>query len=129
MIGYTMIGTNDLEKSLRFYDPLMAAMDLDQCWRDEQSVSWGKRADESIPRLFVGYPFDGEAATVGNGSMTAFLFDNAGIVDRLHALAMQNGGSDEGAPGPRPHYGAGFYGAYARDPDGNKLAFVCYNAG
>lgn len=129
MIGYTMIGTNDLIKSLRFYDPLMAAMDLDQCWRDGQSVSWGKRADETIPRFFVGYPFDGKAATVGNGGMTAFLFDNAAIVDRLHALAMQNGGSDEGAPGPRPHYGAGFYGAYVRDPDGNKLAFVCYAAG
>ncbi|PRD53462.1 VOC family protein [Phyllobacterium myrsinacearum] len=129
MIGYTMIGTNDLIKSLRFYDPLMAAMDLDQCWRDGQSVSWGKRADETTPRFFVGYPFDGKAATAGNGGMTAFLFDNAAIVDRLHALAMQNGGSDEGAPGPRPHYGAGFYGAYVRDPDGNKLAFVCYAAG
>lgn len=129
MIGYTMIGTNDLIKSLRFYDPLMAAMDLDQCWRDGQSVSWGKRADETIHRFFVGYPFDGKAATAGNGGMTAFLFDNAAIVDRLHALAMQNGGSDEGAPGPRPHYGAGFYGAYVRDPDGNKLAFVCYAAG
>lgn len=128
MIGYTMIGTNDLPKSLRFYDPIMLEMGLDQCWRDEQSTSWGRRADENVPRFFVGYPFDGSVATIGNGVMTAFRFDDAGIVDRLYALAIRNGGSDEGAPGRRPHYGEGFYGAYVRDPDGNKLAFVCYNA-
>ncbi|MBA8878263.1 VOC family protein [Phyllobacterium myrsinacearum] len=128
MIGYTMIGTNNLPRALRFYDPLMAGMGLDQCWRDEQSTSWGRRADENCPRFFVGYPFDGGAATIGNGVMTAFRFDDAGIIDRLYELAMKNGGSDEGAPGWRPQYGEGFYGAYVRDPDGNKLAFVCYDA-
>jgi catechol 2,3-dioxygenase-like lactoylglutathione lyase family enzyme len=128
MIGYTMVGTNDLERSLSFYDPIFEAMGLDQCWRDGRSASWGRRDDESYPRFFTGRPFDGEQASVGNGSMTAFLIDDARLIDRLYELALSNGGSDAGRPGRRPQYGEGFYGAYVRDPDGNKLAFVCYDA-
>ncbi|MBN9082962.1 MAG: glyoxalase [Rhizobiales bacterium 62-17] len=128
MIGYTMVGTKDLEKSLRFYDPLFAEMGLDQCWRDEQSASWGDKSDETVPRFFTGYPFDGRDASVGNGGMTAFLAADAATIDRLHALAMRNGGSDEGKPAFRPQYSETFYAAYVRDPDGNKLAFVCYEA-
>ncbi|MDD7973568.1 VOC family protein [Roseinatronobacter alkalisoli] len=126
-IGYTMVGTTDLSRALAFYDPLFAAMGLDQCWRDDSSASWGKAEDESFPRFFTGYPFDGGKAGVGNGAMTAFLCA-PDLVDQLHALALRNGGTSEGTPGRRPQYGDGFYGAYVRDPDGNKLAFVCYDA-
>lgn len=129
MIGYTMVGTNDVEQALKFYEPLMTEMGFDPRYRDEHLASWGRTGDDTFPVFFVGQPFDGEPASVGNGAMTAFRFDdNAALVDRLHALALKNGGSDEGAPGFRPHYGDGFYGAYVRDPDGNKLAFVCYDA-
>ncbi|GGA77198.1 lactoylglutathione lyase [Brucella endophytica] len=128
MIAYTMVGTNDLTRALAFYDPIMEAMGMEQCWRDELSASWGKKDDETIPRFFTGYPFDGKPANVGNGVMTAFQVGNAALIDRLYELAMQNGGSDEGKPGFRPQYGEGFYAAYARDPDGNKIAFVCFNA-
>lgn len=128
MIGYTMVGTNDLERSLKFYDPIFEEMGLDQCWRNGQSASWGRRDDETYPRFFTGYPFDGKAAGVGNGAMTAFLIDGPRLIDRLYELAMRNGGSDEGKPGYRPEYSESFYGAYVRDPDGNKLAFVCYAA-
>lgn len=128
MIGYTMVGTSDLERSLKFYDPIFEAMGRDQCWRDGRCASWGRRDDESYPRFFTGYPFDGGQAGVGNGAMTAFLIGDPRVIDRLYELALSNGGSDEGPPGPRPQYGEGFYGAYVRDPDGNKLAFVCYNA-
>ncbi len=128
MIGYTMVGTNDLERSMRFYDPIFAEMGLDQCWRDGQCASWGRQDDEAFPRFFTGYPFNGEAANVGNGSMTAFLVNEPRLIDRLYELAMQNGGIDEGGPGYRPQYDARFYAAYVRDPDGNKVAFVCYSA-
>jgi catechol 2,3-dioxygenase-like lactoylglutathione lyase family enzyme len=127
MIGYSMVGTNDLKRSLAFYDPVMEAMGLDRCWRDELSASWGKKDDETYPRFFTGYPFDGKPATVGNGVMTAFLVKSAAMIDRLYEIAMENGGSDEGKPGFRPQYSEGFYAAYVRDPDGNKLAFVCYD--
>lgn len=126
MIGYTMVGTKDLARSLRFYDPLFAEMGLEQCWRDDKSASWGVASDDKIPRFFTGYPFNGEQATVGNGTMTAFRVRDPAVVDRLYATAMGNGGSDEGKPGPRARYGPDFYGAYVRDPDGNKLAFVYY---
>lgn len=111
MIGYTMVGTNNLEQAIRFYEPLMAEMGRDQRYRDDLSISWGRKGDDTFAFFFVGYPFDGGPATVGNGVMTAFRFDdNAALVDRLYVLAMENGGSDEGAPGFRPHYGEGFYG-------------------
>lgn len=133
MIGYTMVGTADLERSLAFYDPLFGEMGLDRCWRDEHCASWGRLDDETYPRFFTGYPFDGRPAGVGNGAMTAFLVDDPRSIDRLptlviSALALRNGGSDEGAPGYRPQYDERFYAAYVRDPDGNKLAFVCYDA-
>lgn len=126
MIAYTMVGTRDLEKALTLYDPLFAEMGWDVCWKDEACVSYGKEADLDFPRFFVGYPFDGQAASVGNGTMTAFQFAAPEQVDRLYEIAIRNGGSDEGAPGYRPQYGEGFYAAYVRDRDGNKLAFVVY---
>lgn len=128
MIGYTMVGTTNLARSLQFYDPLFAEMGLDQCWRDELSASWGDKSDDTVPRFFTGYPVNGKVATVGNGTMTAFLIQNADAIDRLYEIAVRNGGTDEGGPDFRPHYGEGFYGAYVRDPDGNKIAFVCYRA-
>ncbi len=126
MIAYTMVGTRDLEKALTLYDPLFAEMGWDVCWKDEACVSYGKESDLDFPRFFVGYPFDGQAAGVGNGTMTAFQFAAPEQVDRLYEIAIRNGGSDEGAPGYRPQYGEGFYAAYVRDRDGNKLAFVVY---
>lgn len=129
MIGYTMVGTTDLRRAEQFYDPLMALLGQERCWSDEQVVSWGRKDDDRAPRFFTGYPFDGNAAGVGNGAMTAFLAPSAAVIDQLFAAAMEQGGSVEGAPGFRPQYGDGFYAAYVRDPDGNKLAFVCYDAG
>ncbi len=128
MIGYTMVGTNDLERARAFYDPLFEEMSLTRCFEDEQVTSWGDRSDKTVPRFFAGYPFDEKAASVGNGTMTAFQVETASKVDRLYAIAMRGGASDEGGPGFRPEaYGDKFYVAYVRDPDGNKLAFACYD--
>lgn len=128
MIAYTMVGTADLDRSLRFYDPLFSELGWDQCWRDKQCAAWGDKDNETAPRFFAGYPFDAQPAGVGNGAMTAFLAEGPAMIDRLYEIAMRMGGSDEGGPGFRPQYGEGFYCAYVRDPDGNKLAFVCYDA-
>lgn len=127
MIAYTMVGTRNLDRSRRFYDPLFAEMGQEPCFLDEQVATWGKAADPSAPRFMAGHPFDGQAANVGNGVMTAFLVPDIGRIDRLYDLALHHGGSSEGEPGPRPRYGDEFYAAYVRDPDGNKLAFVSYN--
>ena len=127
MIGYTMVGVNDLDRAAAFYDPLFEAMGGARQFTDDATRAWG-HADEQIARFIACLPFDGNSASVGNGTMTAFLVEDAPTIDRLHAMALKNGGRDEGAPGRRPRYGEGFYGAYARDPDGNKIAFVCYDA-
>ena len=127
MIGYTMVGTTDIDRAIGFYDPIFARMGLTQCFKDEQVSFWGDKADVSVPRFATGYPFDGGKASIGNGAMTAFLIKEKSIIDNLYALAIANGGTDEGAPGLRPQYGEGFYAAYVRDPDGNKIAFVCYD--
>lgn len=127
MIGYTMVGTRDLERSIEFYDQLFDEMEVKKAWRDDQVASWGDEGDETVAKFFVGYPFDGEKASVGNGVMTAFLVNSTSKIDLLYDIAISRGGSDEGRPGFRPQYDESFYAAYVRDPDGNKLAFVCYD--
>lgn len=127
MIGYTMLGTRDLARAVRFYGPIFKKMGVERCFHDDQVSSWGDPKDETAPRFFICTPFDGAAASVGNGAMTAFLISEPQQIDEIYEIVMQHGGSDEGAPGFRPQYGDGFYGAYVRDPDGNKLAFVCYH--
>ncbi len=79
------------------------------------------------PKLFVLPPFDGAGQHPGNGWHAAFLAADRATVDAFHAAAMAAGGSDEGAPGLRPHYHPNYYGAYVRDPDGNKLQAVCHS--
>ena len=120
MIGYVTLGTNDLHRGAAFYDALAKEPGVGRMMENEQFIAWG------IPGGGAGIgltkPFDGRPATVGNGVMVALEAKDRAQVDRLHALAVANGGTDEGAPGERF---PGFYAAYFRDLDGNKLnAFV-----
>nr|HMM67743.1 VOC family protein [Dokdonella sp.] len=85
---------------------------------------WGTAMDK--PMLCIMTPFDGRPATVGNGVMPGIGVDSRDLVDRMHRKALELGGSDEGAPGLRGEGGEGFYAAYFRDPDGNKLDVFCY---
>lgn len=123
-----MVGTRNLERAKKFYNPLFEKMQLSPCYTDEQLASWGDPDDETVPRFFACYPFDEGTASAGNGAMTAFQVKTASRVDELYAMAMQGGASDEGSPGFRlERYGDRLYIAYVRDPDGNKLAFACYD--
>jgi catechol 2,3-dioxygenase-like lactoylglutathione lyase family enzyme len=124
MFTYVMLGASDLPRALRFYDPLMAILEQPRCFTDPVLVGWGSR-EAPHARLYVGTPYDGKSVTHGNGTMLALRATSRAAVRQAHAAALANGGADEGAPGLRPQYHAHFYGAYVRDPDGNKLAFVC----
>lgn len=122
MIGYSTVGTNDLERARAFYDSLFAElgarrlMELPQTGFTLYGTGWGK------PGVAVTRPYDGGAATPGNGAMVALAVDERAKVDSLHAKALALGGSDEGAPGLRtPEGDQAFYGAYFRDLDGNKF--------
>jgi len=123
MIGYTCLGTNDLERAVRFYDELFGLLGAKIFYKTERGVGWGISPDK--PMFSVLKPFDGQAATAGNGVMVALAAANLEQVKALHAKALALGGSDEGAPGPR---GSGFFGAYFRDLDGHKLAVYCMTA-
>ena len=121
MIGYVTIGTNDLARAASFYDALLGEMGAKRMMENEQFVAWSVKPDQ--PGLGVTKPFDKKAATVGNGVMVALMVDSPAKVDALHRKALQLGGSNEGAPGPRGE--DGFYAGYFRDLDGNKLNFFC----
>jgi catechol 2,3-dioxygenase-like lactoylglutathione lyase family enzyme len=118
MIGYVTLGTNNLPRAAAFYDALLGEIGAKRMMESEQFVAWSVKPDS--PGLGVTQPFDKKAATVGNGVMVALAVDNKAKVDALHRKALQLGGTDEGAPGPR---GEGFYAGYFRDLDGNKLNF------
>lgn len=124
MMSYTMVGTRDLHRAQVFYDKIFAAMGLDRCWSDESMCCWGVADDNRVPRFFVCIPFDGNPATVGNGSMTAFRIGSPDEIRKLYDISIELGASCEGPPGPRPQYSEMFFGAYLRDLDGNKIAFV-----
>jgi predicted lactoylglutathione lyase len=120
MIGYVTVGTNDLTKAAAFYDAIAAEMGVGRMMDYGTFIAWG--APGGGAGVAATAPHDGQPATVGNGVMVALEAKDKAQVDRLYAIALANGGSDEGAPGPR---GEGFYAGYFRDPDGNKLnAFV-----
>lgn len=120
MIGYTCVGTNDLDKAVHFYSELFALLNAKPFFKSDRGVGWGVAPDQ--PMFSVMKPFDGQTASVGNGSMVAISATDPAQVKALHAKALALGGSDEGAPGAR---GGQFYGAYFRDLDGNKLAIFC----
>ena len=120
MIGYITLGTNDLEKSVAYYDILMDMLGAGRFMQDENFVAWAKSHDRI--GFSVTKPFDGEAATVGNGVMIALQAANPEQVKEVYQKAIELGGSDEGKPGPRSD---NFYAGYFRDLDGNKLNVFC----
>ncbi len=125
MIGYVTIGSNDVEASLPFFDAVFGAIGGE---RKSFSGGWAfYGAKDSEGSVGICKPFDGQAARAGNGIMIAFAAPSQDAVKAAHAAALANGGTDEGAPGFRPPDGNEFYGAYFRDPAGNK--FCVFKAG
>ncbi|MCH8056384.1 MAG: VOC family protein [Proteobacteria bacterium] len=120
MIGYVTLGTNKYEEAAAFYDALLGDLGASRIMEADNFIAWG--VDPKSAALSIIKPEDGNAATVGNGVMVAIAMDSTDKVDAFHAKAMELGGTDEGAPGPR---GEGFYAAYFRDLDGNKLNAFC----
>lgn len=127
MFSHVVLGTNHFDQALAFYRPLMNLLALPERFCDPQvpwaawETTYGKR-----PLLIIGRPWDQGVASAGNGQVVALLAPSRSIVDQAYTLALKHGGSDEGAPGLRPHYHANYYGAYFRDPDGNKICLVCH---
>lgn len=124
MIGYVTLGTNDIGKACAYYDALFGSIGAGRLMEFGEEFGgftmWGTAWDKT--GVAVTRPFNKESATAGNGNMTALVFDTRAKVDAFYAKALELGGSDEGPPGVRGDEGPrAFYGAYFRDPEGNKF--------
>lgn len=128
MISHVFLGVGEFGAAYRCHAAVMAALGHAQRFCDDSKpwAAW-QPAGGGRPLFIIGHPFDGAPASTGNGQMTSLLAPSRAAVDAAHAAALANGGRCEGAPGLRPQYHAHYYGAYFRDPDGNKLAVCCHD--
>lgn len=124
MLGYVTIGALDGEKSVKFYDAVFGAMGSERKFSDGGWTGYGAKGDDGHS-VYVCPTADGKPARAGNGIMIAFKAKTTGEVEAAYRAGMSNGGSDEGAPGPRPAESKTFFGAYLRDPTGNKICVYC----
>ncbi len=119
MLAYVTLGTNNKEKALAFYDAVLGEMGAKRFFANDRLQFYGTGPGQ--PMIAIGDPYDKNPATVGNGVMPALAAKDKETVDKVYAKAIALGAADEGAPGNRMPT---FYGAYFRDPDGNKIC-VC----
>ena len=129
MFSHIMVGVSDFQRAMAFYTPVLESlgiafrfMEEDRPWAGWQS------SPEPRPLFLIGRPFNQQAHQPGNGQTIAFLAASRSLVERVHAIALANGGVCDGPPGLRPQYHPNYYGAYFRDPDGNKLCVACHQA-
>lgn len=127
MFSHIMVGVTDFERALAFYKPVLDALGIQFRFQDDTRpwAGW-QSAPDPRPLFLIGRPHDKQTHQPGNGQMVAFLAATRSQVDAVHALALASGGTCEGPPGLRPQYHAHYYGAYFRDPDGNKLCVACH---
>ena len=118
MLGYATIGTKDMDRAVAFYDGLLAEIGAKQLMDLDRIKFYGTGVESAM--LAICVPYDEKQQNCGNGNMVAIPGGSREGVDKLYAKAMELGASDEGEPGERMPV---FYGAYVRDPDGNKLCF------
>jgi len=124
MIHHVSLGTNDVARARAFYDPLMALIGFRVLKASSRAVHYGT----SDIVFSLETPIDGRPASAGNGVHVAFPAPDRETVRRFHRTAIENGGTDDGAPGIRAQYNANYYAAFVRDPDGNKIEAVTYTA-
>ena len=125
MFSHVTIGSNDMGKAKPFYDALLQPLGLVRHMDYPNAVGYGPAGGR--PQLWILSPLDKKAASVGNGITIGLEAASRGAVDDAHKAALAVGGTDEGAPGIRAHYHPHYYGAYLRDPDGNKICVVCHH--
>lgn len=129
MFSHVFVSVTDFERGFRFHSAVMAALGVELRFH-EPAVPWAgwHSAGGSRPLFVICHPFDGQPQHPGNGQMVAFMANNRSIVHNVYQVALAHGGSSEGAPELRPQYHANYYGAYYRDPDGNKFCVACHQA-
>ena len=124
MIGFVMVGTNDLDKAIKFYDAMLETINLKRAVTNEKYAGYSSKERLEDIEFYVTNPANKEKATFGNGVQISFIVNSKETVDKFYNLGIKLGGKDEGAPGIR----SGDYYCYFRDLDGNKIcAFAKIN--
>ena len=125
MIGFVMIGTNDLKTSSNFYDAILFPLGIIKVMSAQRYIGYAKKNSPEKVELYITKPYNKKPATNGNGTMIAFKTDSRTNVDKFHAIALENGGINEGLPGLR--HDSNYY-AYIRDSEGNKICAFTSNS-
>ena len=129
MLSHVFLGITDFDRAFAFYQELMTGLGI-QLRFCEREKSWAGWQTEGVPRplFLIGKPHNGQTHHPGNGQMAALLAANREMVRSVYQAALNRGARCEGPPGIRPQYHENYFGAYIRDPDGNKLCVVCHAA-
>ena len=117
MIGFVMVGTNNLDKATKFYDTLLNTIGLQRVVMNEKYAGYASKEKPNEVEFYVTNPVNNEKATFGNGTQISFLVNSKDLVNNFYNTGIKLGGKDEGAPGVR----SGDYYCYFRDLEGNKI--------
>lgn len=124
LVSHVSVGVTDLARAGTFYDAVMATLGARRIMEHGVSIAFGR----SVPVFWIALPHDGKRAVPGNGAHVCFSAPDPKTVVAFHEAGLAAGGLDDGRPGPRPEYAPGYYAAFLRDPDGNKIEAMCWIA-
>lgn len=122
LVSHVSVGVNDVSRAGLFYDAALAPLGVRRVLEHGVGIGYGR----TFPEFWVARPHDGKHAGAGNGAHVCFNAPDVEAVVAFHAQGLAAGGFDDGAPGPRPEYAPGYYAAFLRDPDGNKVEAMCW---
>ena len=125
MIDHVGFPVADAERSRLFYEAALTPIGITLIMTITPEQAGGDATHHGFGSEGKAFFWVGDDEKVGKGTHIAFAAPTRAAVDAFHAAALKAGGKDNGAPGPRPHYGPTYYGAFVYDPDGNNVEAVC----
>ena len=122
MIDHVSVPVRDLAAATRFYEAVLGALGFTALERRPATVGFGKQYAE----FWINLRGDLQPASANSGAHVCFRARSTDLVDAFHVAALEHGGASDGAPGLRPQHGEGYYAAFIRDPDGNRIEAVTF---